>query len=94
MNTPQKRNPSNGDLYKLLTNMDARISTLETWKIAKDAANEAVKQYQNSEAKKYSDNIQNRERKQRYEVYKQVGYILGLVSVALYVYLSTRGAHP
>lgn len=94
MDEQPKKNPTNGDLYRLLTDMNARLTTIEQWKIAKDAAAAAVKEYQDREAIKHRDGVITRESVTKREVYKQLGYILGLVSLALYVYLSTKGVHP
>jgi hypothetical protein len=94
MPTNQPKNPTIRDVFQKLNNMDVRIGALENWKIAEDAAKKAVFDYRQEEANKASNSIKNKERRERYEVYKQLGYILGLIGVALYVYLSTRGVHP
>jgi hypothetical protein len=89
-----KKNPTNSDIYKKLDHMDIRINALESWKIAEDAARKAVSDYRSNESARERDKNLNSESYAKREVLKQTGYILGLLSLALYVYLSTRGVHP
>lgn len=50
MAASQKKNPTNGDIYKLLNDMNHRVQVLETWKISQDAGKAAVDEYRRQEA--------------------------------------------
>lgn len=39
------KQPTNADIYRKLDSMDVRISNLESWKIAEDAAKKAIQDY-------------------------------------------------
>lgn len=43
------KNPSNADIYRKLDSMDIRITSLESWKIAEDAAKKAIQDYKSGE---------------------------------------------
>jgi len=43
--TPPKRNPTNADIMQKLESMDRRIKSLEDWKIAVEAAKQALKEF-------------------------------------------------
>lgn len=92
--TPTPKKPTNSDIYRKLDSMDLRLTSLESWKIAEDAAKKAVTDYQTREDARRRDNSLTKESLAKREVLKQVGYILGLLGLALYVYLSTKGIHP
>lgn len=81
-----KKQISNSDIYKKLEAMDARISVLENKELAREIASNAVKEYK-------KDEQTEKDAKRRREIMKQVSYVLGLVILVIYVWLSSRGVH-
>lgn len=77
------KQPSNADIYRKLDNMDVRISNLESWKIAEDAAKKAVSEFKTSEANKGKRRLVT-----------DIGTFLGVLTLLLWVviqYFATRG---
>lgn len=86
--------PTNRDILKAIREVkDMQIAQgkdidgLLDWKKGLDIAKSAVEEYKRAEEK-------TREARQKREIWKQVGIVLGLISAVLYVYLETRGVHP
>ena len=63
------------------------IEMLKNWKIAEDAAKAAITEYRKDQE------LANRGRKEKtkYELYKQAAYVLGIIGMMLYAYLSLKG---
>lgn len=90
----QKQTPTNSDLLREIREVrDMQISqgqhidTLLRWKEAQDIAKSAVDEYKRQEQSDRFD-------RQKKEILKQVGIVLGLVATVLYVYLQTKGIKP
>lgn len=89
-----KKQPTNADLYKELKHMsgqingmDARLISVEKVQFAEKVAKTAVDEYKRKESVERTVKI-------RTEVMQKVIYVLGLLGVALYAYLSSRGIQP
>jgi hypothetical protein len=80
------RNPTNADIFRKLDSMDVRVSKLETWKVAEDAARSAVKEYRDSETKARMDKAKYRESRAWIEVLKQASIVLAILGAILYAY--------
>lgn len=87
----EKKNPTNLDILKELQVMGQRISALEQWKIADDAAKAAVREYRREEERGIRDGLQNRQAKTWTEVGKQLAVVLGIIATILYAIAATRG---
>lgn len=90
--------PSNRALQQLITKgfadvkdvqqqQQADINQLLDWKKGTEIAKNAVAEYKRDEE-------QSKESRQKRELLKQGGIVLGLVTTVIYVYLSTKGIHP
>lgn len=90
--------PTNRALQQLITKgfaevkdvqreQQADIATLLDWKKGTEIAKNAVAEYKRGEE-------QLKEARQRRELFKQAGIVLGLITTVIYVYLSTKGMHP
>jgi hypothetical protein len=80
---------TNADLLRAINDMGTRVSALESWKIAEDAAKKAVSEYQAGQVQILKEN----ETKLWIKVLKQVGIILGILIVLGYAYINSRGIH-
>lgn len=96
MGSPQQ--PTNRALQQLITRgfedvkevqqaLRADIDSLLDWRKGTEIAKNAVAEYKKSEEL-------SKESRQKRELLKQAGVVLGLVITVLYVYLSTKGIHP
>lgn len=86
--------PTNRDLLKEIREVKAMqasqhqdIQTLKDWRRDLTIAKTAVDEYKSQERV-------DRQNRQKREVWKQAGIVLGLIATALYVYLQTKGIHP
>lgn len=63
------------------------LEDLKNWRLGIEIGKSAVEEYKQQEQA-------DKDARQRREVLKQAGYVLGLVGLVLYVYLSSKGVHP
>lgn len=71
--------------------MNTRVSALESWKIAEDAARKAVSEYRKQEESERMTKLTSTEKQEWLKVAKQIGVVLGIVIVILYAYAATKG---
>lgn len=67
--------------------MNSRLIAVESYIDRIEIGKKAIEEYKKEEQSE-------RDAKQRREIMKQVGYVLGLVGLVLYVYLTSKGVHP
>lgn len=97
----RKKPPTNSDLEaKLdlalghLNKMEKRLGRLEAKRRSDDAYSAALKQVKKEEALKLQQRQHNQEEVTKMKILKEVGKILGLITLALYAYLASKGIHP
>lgn len=72
---------------KSMQNVQATdITELKTWRKNMEIAKQAVAEYKQTEQAA-------KDAKQRREIMKQIGYVLGLIGLVLYIYLQSHGVH-
>ncbi len=75
------KQPTNSDIYRKLDNMDVRLTSLESWKIAEDAAKKAVGEYKLGEVDM-----------SRRKLYTDIGKFVAVLALLAWIiiqYLST-----
>lgn len=73
---------SNADILSEVRAMNTRITTLESWRIAEDAAKKAVSDYRHNE-------LQDQEQKNWLEITQKVGPFLVALTALAYALISS-----
>lgn len=89
----ERKNPTNTDILRKLEGMDTRITALESWKIAEDAAKKAIADYRKSEKAQEAEKTMLTESELRVKILKQIGIVLGILTTIAYAYAASRGIH-
>lgn len=68
-----------------------RINAVEYWQMMRDAHEAAMKDVRSEEETRRFNTLRDGEAKKRTDLYGKAIYVLGLLGVALYAYLATKG---
>lgn len=83
--------PTLSDVLDEVQKMNNRVVVLENWKVNEDAYRAALARVKEEEAKEKQEKSHDILLQRRTEIMKQVGIVLGLITVILYAYMATNG---